>query len=64
MELIRDEFHDCKWDITNLMNGLILCHIEVPPLGIRCAYIVLTINSMLHDNFYGHSGLLSFLYLH
>jgi hypothetical protein len=52
MESIRGEFHDCKWDMTNLMNGLILCHIGIPPLGIRCVYIVSTINSMLHNNFY------------
>jgi hypothetical protein len=52
MESIRGEFHDCKWDMTNLMNALVFHHIEVPPLGIKCVYIVSTINSMLHNNFY------------
>lgn len=52
MESIRREFHDCKWDMTNLMNALVLCHIEVFPFGMRCVYIISTINSMLHNNFY------------
>jgi hypothetical protein len=50
--VIWGEFHDYKWDMTNLMNALVLCHIQVPPLGIRCVSIVSTINFMLHDNFY------------
>jgi hypothetical protein len=51
MESIIGEFHDCKQNMTNLMNALVLCHIEVPPFGMRCVYIVSTINSMLHDIF-------------
>lgn len=47
-----NELHDCKWEMTNLMNVSILHHIEVPPPRIRCVYIVSTINSMLHDSIY------------
>jgi hypothetical protein len=47
-----NELHDYKWELANLMDALILHHIDVPPPRIGCVYTISTIGCMLHDNVY------------
>jgi hypothetical protein len=47
-----NELHDCKSESTNLMDASILHHIDIPPLGIGCVYMMSIDGSMLHGSGY------------